>query len=236
MMISFIIPAYNEALLLRDCLESIKREVRRFGCLAEIIVVDNNSTDSTRDIAYDFGATIVLCNKKGLTLARQAGFLMAKYEFQAYIDADNVLPVGWLDHVWHLYDHRIVAISGPPFFSDQNNFVRAAALLFFHVQRIANRSIGASIQGGNFVTTRTALTKIGGHSVDIAFYGEDTDLAKRLSRVGSIKLLPKMWIYSSSRRFRAQGFLRTTYVYILNYLSVSLLGKPVTLHHDDFRT
>jgi glycosyltransferase involved in cell wall biosynthesis len=45
--ISFVIPAYNEEVLLPSCLEAIRAEVARTGAAAEVIVVNNASTDRT---------------------------------------------------------------------------------------------------------------------------------------------------------------------------------------------
>jgi len=37
-----------------------------------------------------------------------------------------------------------------------------------------------------------------------------------------------MWVYSSARRFQVEGIVVTTWRYVLNYLTVTFLGKPVT--------
>ena len=41
---------------------------------------------------------------------------------------------------------------------------------------------GSMVQGGNFVLRRNGLEKIGGFDTTIAFYGEDTDMARRMNR------------------------------------------------------
>jgi GT2 family glycosyltransferase len=107
--------------------------------------------------------------------------------------------------------------------------------MFKKVQRWAHHAIGASIQGGNYIVKREALLLAGGHSTEIEFYGEDTDLALRLSKFGSIKLLNAMWIHASARRFERQGYLNTSWTYVLNYLSIHLRGKPMTKTHVDYR-
>jgi glycosyltransferase involved in cell wall biosynthesis len=234
-MISFIIPAYNEEALIGLCIDSIKREINRFGCVAEIIVVDNLSTDRTAAIATERGARVIECRTKGVTHARQAGFLAASWGLHAYIDADNILPDGWLDNVYALWHNQVVAISGPPYFYEESTIVTGLAALFFQLQRVAHRVGGASLQGGNFIVKRDALIAIGGHSTNIEFFGEDTDLAARLSKVGIVRVVPAMWIYSSSRRLRAQGVVRTAWTYTINYLSVSIFGRPATIKYSDFR-
>ena len=241
MNVSFIIPAYNESNYIDVCLGSIYQEIRRWNHFNskddkfEVIVVDNNSVDGTDEIAKSYGATVVYELKKGITHARQAGFKAAKYDIQAYIDADNFLQYGWLDNLKEFDDPEVVAISGPPYYHNFNIFYRTCAALFYKITMIAHK-FGPTIQGGNYVVRKSALEKIGGHSTDILFYGEDTDLALRLSKVGKIKLLPKMWIYFSDRRFKTQGYFDTTFTYIINYFSVHILKRPVTLNYIDIRT
>ena len=50
-LVSFVVPAYNEEALIESCLAAIMREISRTRCPAEIIVVNNGSTDATRQIA-----------------------------------------------------------------------------------------------------------------------------------------------------------------------------------------
>lgn len=239
--LSFVIPCWNEETLLPECITSIQREIARWRSVDpsfefEIIVVDNNSTDRTADVARSHGVTVILEPLKGLTHARQAGYRIAQYQYQSYIDADNELPQGWLDNIQELEDPNIVGISGPPCYNNQNSFIRLMARLFYVLTQLSHRFVGASLQGGNFVIKKWALDKIGGHSVDIEFYGEDTDLAMRLAKVGKIKLLPKMWIYSSDRRYVNQGTIKTVWIYAINYFSVHLAKKPITLKYKDFRS
>jgi hypothetical protein len=61
------------------------------------------------------------------------------------------------------------------------------------------------VQGGNFVLRRDALKKIGGFNTAIAFYGEDTDIARRMSQVGSVKFTFGLKMYTSARRLKHEG-------------------------------
>jgi glycosyltransferase involved in cell wall biosynthesis len=98
--ISFVVPAYNEEALIASCLYAILAETSRVGCRAEIIVVDNNSTDRTRQIAAAIpGVVIVDEPQRGLVQARRAGCLAARGRLIANIDADTMIPPGWLDTV-----------------------------------------------------------------------------------------------------------------------------------------
>src|ERR1700736_5849214 len=96
-LVSFVVPAYNEAVLIRACRAAITAEVSRTGCRAEIIVVNNGSTDGTRRIALSTpGVKVIDEPQRGLVQARRVGCLAAEGENIANIDADTVLAGGGL--------------------------------------------------------------------------------------------------------------------------------------------
>lgn len=95
--ISIIIPAYNEERYLARCLDSVALQAE---LPFEVLVVDNNSTDRTAEIAgrYPF-VTVVRETQQGRVYARNAGFESARGDILARIDADAVLPPGWTTRV-----------------------------------------------------------------------------------------------------------------------------------------
>lgn len=234
---SFVIPAFNEEALVGDCIRSIRKALRGSRIArAEIIVVDNGSTDATASVARRCRAKVVSQPTKGITFARQAGHLAAMFDLVAHIDADNIMRPEWIEVVLSaMNDREVVAASGPVYYYDLPLTSRAVTSLFYYAARIAHRVL-PMIQGGNFVMRRAAFDKIGGFDTSIMFYGDDTDIAKRLSKVGKVLFVPGMWISSSGRRLRAEGLITTGLRYIVNYFSVYLLGHPWSESHNDIRT
>jgi ATP-dependent Clp protease ATP-binding subunit ClpA len=94
--------------------------------------------------------------------------------------------------------------------------------------------IGEPGTGGNVMLRRDALKSIGGIDTSIAFYGDDTNLGRRLSKVGRVRFCTRFVCYTSGRRL-THGFLSTSLKYILNYLSEAFLHRPVTKRYDDIR-
>ena len=72
-MISFIVPAFNEERLLGRTLEAIQEAAKDVDANYELIVVDDNSSDSTGTIAYAHGATVVKVNHRQISATRNSG-------------------------------------------------------------------------------------------------------------------------------------------------------------------
>lgn len=242
--ISFVIPAYNEAKNLAGCLRSVLDEIQRESVNAEVVVVNNASTDETRKIGEGFLEVKVLDEpRKGITFARQAGYVVSRGRLIANIDADNRLPVGWLKKALAEFEEKpsLVCLSGPLIYFDLPWYKRLVVWFYSRVVffvYLLNRFIfrlGSVVQGGNFVVRRKALEQIGGFDTSIKFYGEDTDLARRLSRLGLVKFYLKFFIYSSGRRLAKEGVVLTGFRYVLNYYSVLLRHKPATDKYTDIR-
>jgi glycosyltransferase involved in cell wall biosynthesis len=242
--LAFVIPAYNEEALVGQCLESVLREIKRSGVDAEVVVVNNASTDRTGEIARGYPDVRVVDEpKKGLVNARHAGFEATTAEIVANIDSDTMLTEGWIDTVLKNFaaDPKLVGLSGPFIYYDLSGWNRFLVRLFYYLTYLIyliNRyvlRVGSVIQGGNFVFTRTAWNKAGGYDRSIAFYGEDTDVAVRLSKVGGVKWTFALPMLTSGRRLEKEGVFRTAGTYTLNYFWVTFKGKPVTKEYTDIR-
>jgi glycosyltransferase involved in cell wall biosynthesis len=89
---SVIIPAYNEGKWLPDTLNFLKRSMEAVEANGEIIVVDNNSTDNTAQIAKKNGARVIYEPVNQISRARNAGAKIAKGQYLIFLDADTILP------------------------------------------------------------------------------------------------------------------------------------------------
>ena len=229
MEISLVIPAYNEEKYIGACLGSVIKNSR--GRLKEIIVVDNASTDGTARIAGNIeGVTVVYETRKGTGNARQTGAERATGDLIAYIDADTIMPEGWIDSVEHHFrDSQVVFLSGPYRYTDSVRYPKwfLNFIWWFFVPPVY-WVIGFVGNGGNCVVRRSALTQIGGNDRGIAFYGDDTDLARRLHTVGKTLWRNSFYIYTSARRFDETG-LTLYFTYMLNYWWPVLFHRPFTV-------
>ncbi|MGR9089087.1 MAG: glycosyltransferase [Gammaproteobacteria bacterium] len=90
---SVIVPAYNEAAFLPLTLQSISSAMRTLTQPGEMIVVDNNSTDDTAEVARSLGAHVVFEPINQISRARNAGAAAARGKFFIFIDADTEVSV-----------------------------------------------------------------------------------------------------------------------------------------------
>ena len=229
-----VIAGYKEEKYIGKCLDSVFREIGDDPSF-EVIVVDNGSTDRTKEVVKRYPrVTLAHEPKPGANSARQAGFLKAQGEYIAHIDADTILPPGWVTRAFKAFssDRKMVCISGPFIYYDLPKKIRVLAKLFYGIafvlyflNKFAFRR-AAIVQGGNYVVRRSALEAIGGHNTDISFYGDDTDLACRLNKVGKVKFAFEFTINSSGRRLATEGAFTMGFRYGINYFWVVLFRRP----------
>lgn len=95
-MISVIIPAYNASAFLEECLQSVLAQTPPGG--AEVIVIDDGSTDNTAEIARGCeGVRVISTTNRGVSAARNEGIAQASGEWVTFVDADDCLLPGAFD-------------------------------------------------------------------------------------------------------------------------------------------
>lgn len=206
--LSVVIPAFNEAAFIAETIHSVWALRRQYAGALEIIVVDNNSTDETAQIAAALGARVVFEPHKQIARARNTGAKAARGDYMVFLDADTRLEGNILDKVAaHLSSGRVIG-GGAWVEPDSGWFGR----LFFNY--LINYPLvlkGVSV-GPFLYCERAAFVRVGGF--DEQFYAaEEFSLAKRLKREGRkgakhwriIKHDPAHRVITSSRKFAAFG-------------------------------
>ncbi|WP_411719642.1 glycosyltransferase family 2 protein [Mycetocola sp.] len=121
--ISVVIPVYNDAAMLRVCLDALARQTRPAD---EIVVVDNASTDASAHVARMAGARVVFEPTRGIPAATSAGFNAAQGAILARLDADSIPEADWLERVEAAFDAHpeASAVTGTAAFYGGNSFQR----------------------------------------------------------------------------------------------------------------
>ncbi len=108
--LSVVIPCYNEE-------EGVRRTIEMLpDCVDEIVVVDNNSTDRTADVARELGARVVFEKRKGYGAAYKAGLPAVTGDVTITLDGDGTYPAEQIPElVDHLVDAELDFVSASRF-------------------------------------------------------------------------------------------------------------------------
>jgi glycosyltransferase involved in cell wall biosynthesis len=200
--ISVIIPAFNEEKFLGNCLLSLKeQDFKDF----EIVVVDNNSTDKTVEIAKKFGVILVSEKNQGVAFARNKGAKIAKGDILAFTDADTILPKNWLSRIKEEFerDKELIAFGGSCEFYSGPISARLASKFLLKPFLFLDKffSGGFNLMGCNMAIKRGAFFKVGGFNENLKL-NEDVEISYRLRKIGKVKFDPNFKVKTSGRRFR----------------------------------
>lgn len=225
-LVSILIPAHNEEKYISTVLEALL--VQDYSRI-EIFVIDNTSSDKTFEVAEKFPTIHVLKEEnKGTNFALECGRKHAQGEFIARIDADCIPCKNWVTRaVSNFVDPNVSSVTGPYEYYDGGLFFKR----FWHwyqqyIYSTINWALqslhkGAVLVGGNSMMRADHLEKIGGFDTSITFYGDDTDLAKKLSQIGKVVFDKNLIMKSSARRFKKEGFLKIIYLYIHGFIKMT---------------
>lgn len=194
-LISVVVCTYNRAELLRDVIQDICNQTLDRS-LYEIVVVDNNSTDHTRDTIEVFQAKhcihYVREQQQGLAYARNRGWQEARGTYVAYTDDDCRIPTDWLDIAYNVIRTHNPRVFGGPY----HPFYLSPKPAWFkdeygaheegHAIRAISLAHGEELTGANLCIERKLLSELGGFDTTLGMrgheigYGEETDLQWRI--------------------------------------------------------
>jgi glycosyltransferase involved in cell wall biosynthesis len=89
-MVSVVIPTLNEAGNIREALTTIEKGL---ACPKEIIVVDGDSTDGTKEIVKDINCKLIIEPRRGYGIALKTGMKHAKGDVVVMVDGDGTYEV-----------------------------------------------------------------------------------------------------------------------------------------------
>jgi len=208
-LLSVIVPAFNEELYLPQSLSSLQRAAAECRCDVELIVVDNASTDGTAEIARACGARVVGEPVHNVARVRNAGAATARGEVLVFVDADTVVPHDFLNRVNE-------AITEPLCLGGSANVVHRVKSGVLCAYLWAWRWIGFKLgmaQGAAQFCLASAFRVLNGYD-ESQFMGEDVDFYWRLRQLsarsgGHVQFLSDVKVVPSPRRFDMVPVWRT---------------------------
>lgn len=193
-MLSFVVPAHDEAPRLPATLASLHAAARDCGVAYEIVVVDDASSDGTGDVAAAHGARTVRVEHRQIAATRNAGAAAACGSRLVFVDADTRVPSATLAAALAALEAGAAGGGARVAFDGTLRWHQRAAVAAGVALVRALR-----IAAGCFVfCTREAFDATGGF--DERWYaGEDVAMSRALARAGRFVLLREA-VWTSPRK------------------------------------
>ena len=182
MHLSIIIPAFNEERLIMHCLDSVAESLaanQKPGFTSEIIVVDNNSTDKTAELATQAGAKVVFEPINQIGRARNSGATVATGEWLLFVDADSLLNPGMVADILNMIESgQYVGCGSVMHMPDLPWWGKAAIQLWTVFSVVFHWASGALV-----VCRADAFREVGGFNQEL-FAADEIDLSQLLKKWG----------------------------------------------------
>lgn len=209
LLISVLIPAYNEERHVENAVLSVKSAFAAVGeGDYEIIVCDNNSTDATAQVARDAGAKVVFEPHNQIARARNAAAQGANGEWLIFLDADSELGVALLDSTLQRMRSSMTGGGGALIEFDRGDLdwhVKLGLGFWNKLSRMVGWAAGSYI-----FCRREAWEEIGGFDEEW-YAAEEIVFSRALKRwCGSrglrFSILPNVRLRTSARKIDAYSF------------------------------
>jgi glycosyltransferase involved in cell wall biosynthesis len=208
-LLSVVICTYNRSSILPICLRALLQNTATGSW--EVIVVDNNSTDSTREVFESFVAEsgestlkYVFEPKVGLSNARNRGWKEASGEYVGYLDDDGRPPRDWLTIAMDLIENTPYQVFGGPYvpfyLSEVPAWWRDAYRSGGHGEEPLELADRQFLSGGNFFIKKRLLVELGGFSPEHGMNGAKVGLGEEtLLQIKLRQMYPGLSIYYDPR-------------------------------------
>lgn len=193
--VSVVVCTYNRVDLLPIVLDSLGRQTLDES-LFEVIIVDNNSSDRTREVAEAYclrhpNFRYVLEQKQGLSHARNRGWQEAGGTYVGYIDDDGKAPEQWLTVAKEIITEQAPGVMGGPYYAFYNSArpkwwkdeYRSAE----HAESARPLSKGEFLSGGNLFFRRDLLVEMGGFDPQHGMVGEEVRMGEETRLILDIR-------------------------------------------------
>jgi rSAM/selenodomain-associated transferase 2 len=194
-LVSVIIPTLNEESVLGPTLRRVQQQEPPF----ELLVVDGESTDGTRERARNGGATVIMA-ERGRAKQMNRGAAAAEGTLLLFLHADTLLPISGLAHI-----RRALAPPSTIAGTFRLQFDTPSPLLRFYAWCTRWPWIRLCFGDRGLFVTQSAFDAVGGYPEWPLF--EDLELAARLAEHGHFRFLNTA-VTTSARRFRRNGIFR----------------------------
>jgi arabinofuranan 3-O-arabinosyltransferase len=191
--VSIIVPTYNSARTLTECLTSIRNQTHSSY---EVVIVDNFSTDHSLEIAKEFKAKII--RKEGsAALARNIGVANSTGQYLLFLDSDQALsPMVVEECIRNCSEEKAGMVRIPEIFIGKGFWGSCSAVWKNYHQKV-EQLYGATkniLSGEPRFFARAQISRFGMFDTALV-WGEDYDLYERLRKAGLREAICKSSVY-----------------------------------------
>ncbi|MFH1641568.1 MAG: glycosyltransferase [Nanoarchaeota archaeon] len=217
MKLSVIIPTRNRAKMLKNCLNSLVRQTKKSD---EVLIIDNNSNDNTKDIVLSFKKKLPIKYlfepRIGIPIARNTGIKNAHYDIIAFIDDDCSADKNWIKNMFCIYIKKpeILVVQGKTYSKSKKDFYSKS------IEYLMDSPNHQSIDTKNLSFRKDILNNHKSIFDENFPVCEDMDLYLNIKKRG-IKVLKTQQIIAYHHRkldfvsFSKQQFISGKYAYLL---------------------
>lgn len=225
--LSIIIPTLNEERYLPKLLHSII--MQKFPGKLQIVIVDGKSDDRTVEVANSFKKKIpdliVVQTTRGVSHQRNVGAQKAKYKYIFFIDADIVLPRGYINRFLRNIRNDRQYIASSFMWPADGEILDYVALACAYPIALAIYAVKPYIGAGLTFTTKENHERIGGYNESLKL-GEDIDYSQRTIKLGAKpKFFSLPYALHSPRRARKMGRVGLLMFWLRAYMHLQRHGE-----------
>lgn len=218
--ISIIIPVFNEAKTIAQQLSYLK-EISSPSNIAEIIVVDGGSDDTTTQIASKEDVVLVH-SEKGRAKQMNAGVQKASGDILYFLHVDTVPPIGFDTSIIKAFNAGSKTGCFQMKFDSDSTFLK----FFAWFTRINSKLCRGGDQ--SLYISKSLFEKSGGYNEDYFIY-EDNELINRLYDLTDFTVLPQT-VKTSARKYKQLGVFKLQYHFAVIHMKKILGAGPEQLY------
>ncbi len=236
--VSAVVPTFNSARTLEQCLASIRSNRTRYKY--EVIVVDAGSNDATLETARRYADKVLMASSNAPRINRQQGVDNSLGEVICFTDSDCVVPEDWIEKLvdgllrLNHQDPQVVGVGGgnvpllenPSFMEKAIAKAMRSPLVSFRARNTALYRRQCQVRHNpplNSALFKWAIQMVGGFDEEQGYGGEDMALdAKLVGRGFKLYYLPEVLVY---HRHRANFKAFVWQMYKLGRASVRIRRK-----------
>jgi cellulose synthase/poly-beta-1,6-N-acetylglucosamine synthase-like glycosyltransferase len=220
-LVTVVVPVWNGEQTIQQLLESLQK-LDYDRNKVEVIVVDGNSTDKTREIVKKFPVKLIIENRKGLNIARNTGIKCGNGEIVAFTDSDCIVPNNWITKIAENFkDPKVSCVGGSAKALDtdfvsqyaDNSIVRLMPIFKKREELEEVKPFFRHPAGCNMAFRRKAVEEVGYFDESIQYGFDEVEFTDRICRAGyKLVLDPEVYVWHKHRATLGE-FLKQNFQY-----------------------